>query len=257
MERPTRHSPASCTRHFTAQAPERDEPPKDTGTSTPAAGGGPVFNFHFNNSTIGAIGGGTGVTVTGSVTMPTSTASRVDAPRAPTGSGRTAVSTASTPASTTPSTATTPGEGLASVYLSYGDTDLPFAERLFEALESAGVPVFFRHEHAVPGAKIHRSARKSIREYDHVILLCSERSLPAASVASELDEMLAREFEDGASERIIPVLLDDFLFNRWTPRQPDIRQTILDRVPLDMKGADRDSVKFEKAFRRLLGALRG
>ncbi len=146
---------------------------------------------------------------------------------------------------------------LAAVYLSYGDDDLPAARRLYEALEAGNVPVFFRHEHAVPGSHRHRSARKNIREYEHVILLCSERSLSAPSVMSELDEMLSPEFDDGASERIIPVLLDDFTSQGWQPRHPDIRRAVLDRVPLDMKGADLERTKFEKAMKRLLGALKG
>jgi hypothetical protein len=145
---------------------------------------------------------------------------------------------------------------LASVYLSYGDEDLPAARRLHAALEAAAVPVFFRHEHAVPGAKIHRVARRNIREYEHVILLCSERSLRTPSVVSELDEMLSREFDDGASERIIPVLLDNYVFQGWQPRHPDIRQSVLDRVPLDLKGTEQDRVKFEKGMKRLLGALK-
>lgn len=159
-----------------------------------------------------------------------------------------------------PSLATvTPVEApaLASVYLSYGDDDQPFARRLFEGLEAAGVPVFYRHEHAVPGAKHHRSARRSIREYEHVILLCSERSLQAASVLSELDEMLSREFDEGAAERIIPILLDDFASTGWQPRHPDLRRAVRDRVALDMKGAEADRSKFEKALKRLLGALNG
>jgi len=197
----------------------------------PAADGSPTFNISISNSTIGGFGAGAGVAVTGTVAMPASTATSSGAP-AVQGTG----ATSAIPLTST----TTPAGELASVYLSYGDADLPFAERLFQALEAAGVSVFFRHEHAVPGAKVHRSARNNIREYDHVILLCSERSLPAASVASELDEMLAREFGEGASERIIPVLLDDFVRDGWTPRQPDIRQTVLDRVPLDMKGTDKD-----------------
>ncbi len=190
--------------------------------------------------------------------MPASTAGSPHAPeperRSP---GRPAAETPSRPTATPSRPTVTPAELPASVYLSYGDADLAFAEKLYEALEAADVPVFFRHEHAVPGAKVHRSARRSIRDYDHVILLCSERSLPATSVISELDEMLSREFEDGASERIIPVVLDDFASDGWTPRHPDIRRAVLDRVPLDMKGVDRDTVRFEKALKRLLVALRG
>jgi hypothetical protein len=76
-------------------------------------------------------------------------------------------------------------------------------------------------------------------------------------VMSELDEMLSREFDDGASERIIPVLLDNYASEGWAPRQPDIRRAVLDRVPLDMKGAEGDGAKFERAMKRLLGALKG
>ncbi len=168
---------------------------------------------------------------------------------------RHAAAPAPTPTRASATDAATPT--LASVYLSYGDEDLPFARQLYEALEAAGVPVFFRHEHAVLGAHRHRSARSSLREYEHVILLCSGHSLRAASVMSELDEMLSREFDEGAAERIIPVLLDDFASTGWQPRHPDLRRAVLDRVALDMQGAEADRSKFDKAMKRLLGALKG
>ncbi|WP_437545667.1 toll/interleukin-1 receptor domain-containing protein [Sorangium sp. So ce367] len=153
----------------------------------------------------------------------------------------------------TPAKTATP----ASVYLSYGDEDVPFAQKLYEALEASGVPVFFRSEHAIPGTKHHRSARRNIREYEHVVLLCSEHSLCASNVLSELDEMLSREFDDGASERIIPILLDDYVREDWAPRHADLKRAVLDRVLLDMKGAEGDRSKFDKAVKRLLRALKG
>lgn len=245
--------PADAPRASLPGAPSAEHEAKatpataDRAVPPPVAGGSQVFNFHITNSTIGALGGGTDVKVTGTVNMLPSSAA---GPRTAAAQG-----TRAEPVTPAKAPAATAGD-LASVYLSYGDADLPFAQKLYEALEEAGVPVFFRHEHAVPGAKVHRSARRSIREYEHVILFCSARSLPTPSVISELDEMLAREFGEGASERIIPILLDDFASDGWTPRPPDIRQTVLDRVPLDMKGAAGDGGKFQRALKRLLGALK-
>jgi hypothetical protein len=210
--------------------------------------GAPTFNIHITNSTVGGIGAGTDLTVAGVVIAPMDPAASFLATEPPKPTSKRMPATQSSEVR---------AAALASVYLSYGDEDVPFAQKLYEALEAAGVPIFFRHEHAVPGAKQHRSARRSIRDYEHIVLLCSARSLPTTSVISELDEMLSREFDDGASERIIPILLDDYAFKGWQPRHPDIRQAVLGRVPLDMKGTERDRAKFERAFRRLLGALGG
>ncbi len=145
----------------------------------------------------------------------------------------------------------------ASVYLSYGDQDLPFARRLYEALEAAGVPIFFREEHDKPGVHQHRIARKGVNEYDHVLLLCSKRSLDDSRVLAELEEILGREHREGGAERIIPIWLDRYVDEGWKPAHPDVVHAVADRTPLHMEGAEGDAAKFEKALKRLLGALEG
>lgn len=145
----------------------------------------------------------------------------------------------------------------ASVYLSYGDEDLPFARRLFEALEAAGVHVFFREEHDRPGMKQHRAARKGVYEYDHVLLICSKRSLDDPTVLAELENILGREHREGGAERIIPIWLDRYVEEGWQPEHEDVVQAVTDRTPLRMEGVEHDEAKFTKGIERLLRALKG
>jgi hypothetical protein len=143
-----------------------------------------------------------------------------------------------------------------STFISYGGPDEPFARRLHEALHGAGVETFFFAEHALPGEKLHRLMRRGVNEHDRVILICSQASLDRNGVLNEIEETLAREARDGGAAYLIPIRLDDYLFARWRPANPDVAQALKDRVVADFRGTDSDGAKFDAQLARLLSALR-
>jgi hypothetical protein len=59
-------------------------------------------------------------------------------------------------------------------------------------------------------------------EYDCVVLICSENSLVRAEVLNEIEQVRIREANEGGSEILIPITIDDFLFVGWNPENPDV-----------------------------------
>lgn len=142
-----------------------------------------------------------------------------------------------------------------SAFISYGGPDELFARRLCETLQQKRVRCFLFTEHAIPGAKLHRTVRKGIAEYDRVILICSRASLNRKGVLTELEETLDREHRDG-EHYLIPIRLDDYVFNGWKPKNPDVAQAVRDRVVADFTGADQDEAKLQAGLLKLISALR-
>lgn len=143
-----------------------------------------------------------------------------------------------------------------STFISYGGPDEQFARKLHEALQSNGVTTFFFPEHAVPGKKLHRTMRQGVNSYDRVILMCSQASLDRPGVLNEIEETLARESRNGGAEYLIPIRLDNYLFDGWNPPNPDVAQTSKDRVVADFRGAKTSKAKFNVQLMRLLDALK-
>jgi hypothetical protein len=106
---------------------------------------------------------------------------------------------------------------LQSIFISYGGPDEDFARKLYEALHSNGVRTFFFPEHAELGEKLHDTMRNGVNEHDRVVLVCSKASLDRPGVLNELEEILAREARDGGASYLIPIRLDDYVFNGWNP----------------------------------------
>jgi len=143
-----------------------------------------------------------------------------------------------------------------STFISYGSPDEAFARALYAALRRNGVTTFFFAEHAIPGEKLHRIMRRGVNEYDRVILVCSRASLDRKGVLNEIEETIAREARDGGAAYLIPIRLDDYVFAGWNPPNPDMKQTVRDRVVADFEGADPDTAKFDAGVRRLIAALK-
>lgn len=242
----------------------------------PPGRGGDVYNINFNNSVVGSFGAGQGVTVSGTATVnsnPTQAAVQEKARRSsglpiqlknarlsPVLNGTELIELlAGCQEASKRVEAEQPGmtdTAKASVYLSYGDDDLPSARPIYEALEAAGVFVFFRHEHAVPGTKHHRQARSCLREYEHVVLVCSERSLLAANVLHELNELLLPP-QAGGSRRLVTVVLDNFCYVDWNPRDIQIRLDVLAAEGINLSGVDQEASRFQKGIQALLVLLNG
>lgn len=148
-----------------------------------------------------------------------------------------------------------------SVFISFGGPDEPFARKLFEALHSNGVRTFFFPEHAEPGKPLHRLMRDAVKEHDRVVLVCSKNSLTRNGVLVEIEESLRRESKQGGEMILIPITLDDFIYeekdeDKWQPPDPGTRDALLARVVADFRGLDKEPAKFDVEVLKLLRALR-
>jgi len=142
-----------------------------------------------------------------------------------------------------------------SVFISYGGGDEPTAARLSGVLEAAGVDTFFFPASGTIGERLHRVMRVNVTDYDRVLLVCSKRSLDRPGVLNEIEECLVREAREGGSEILIPIRLDDYVFDGWSPDRSDLADAVKARVIGDFRTATTDPFAFRAAVDRLLQAL--
>jgi uncharacterized SAM-dependent methyltransferase len=150
---------------------------------------------------------------------------------------------------------TDPRTSWESAFISYGSPDQAFAEKLNKALNEEGIETFFFRLDSVPGDSAHSIMRKGVNEFDRTILICSKRSLERLAVRNEIDLVLARESREGGSRRLLPITIDDYVFDTWSPEDAHLKTALLDRYICDFTDGDADDVKFRCAFEQLLKAL--
>lgn len=144
---------------------------------------------------------------------------------------------------------------LQSTFISYGGPDEAFARKLNDALERRGVNTFFFKDDAPAGEKLHRVMRKGVNGHDRVILVCSKASLQRPGLVNELEETLARESRDGGRTYLLPVRLDDYVIDGWTPKDPDVAAAVRDRVIADFRQHE-DQGEFERGVSKLIAVLK-
>lgn len=143
-----------------------------------------------------------------------------------------------------------------SVFISYGGPDADIARRFYDWLRSRGVHCFFFPESATPGVRLHRSMSEGVREYDRILLLCSQHSLNRTGVLFEIEQVLLREAEEGGTELLVPVVLDNYMFAEWQPSRPDAARQVRARVVADFRDTLSERELFDRQMNRLLRALR-
>lgn len=138
-----------------------------------------------------------------------------------------------------------------STFISYGAPDENFANRLNSDLEKNGVTTFFFPFDAVFGEKLHSTMRR-VDDYDRIILICSAQSLHRKGVQNEIEKVLEREAREGGSSLLIPITIDNYIFEDWAPVRPALKGEILNRVVADFRNND----SYKDQLHRLLRALR-
>ncbi len=133
-----------------------------------------------------------------------------------------------------------------SVAISYGGLDELEATYLNDFLIQNGVTTWFYPENSLPGEKLHRMMNNMINDADRVILLCSKRSLHRKGVLNELERILEREAKEGGSAILIPIALDQYVFEEWKPEKKDLANQIRSRNIINWE---------PKKMHRLLSAL--
>ncbi len=121
------------------------------------------------------------------------------------------------------------------------------------SLKAEGVTTFFFRDDAVPGDELHAMMRRGVNEHDRVILVCSEASLNRNGLLNEIKETLRREARDGGRSYLIPVVLDDYLFDAWKPSDPGLApEAVTSRVAADF----RKPAEFKAGVAKLVKALK-
>lgn len=141
-----------------------------------------------------------------------------------------------------------------SCFISYGQPDLPFAQKLHKALTARGVSCWLYPLDRTPGKRTWEEISKVRREADRMVVLCSAGALVRDGVLKEIEEQI-----DEDPGKIIPVSLDDL----WKEpgfkvmRGPrDLKPFLMERNYADFAGWDSDSERYDKALEELLRALR-
>ena len=142
-------------------------------------------------------------------------------------------------------------------FISYGQPDDAFARRLYESLTARGVTAYYFPETAHPGERLSNELRRQIKLHDRFLLVCSEASLNRAGVRNEIQETFDREARDGGASYLIPILLDNYLFDPdgWRSEEPDLAEAVQARSALDFRGALDDPDEYERKLTRLLEVL--
>jgi hypothetical protein len=164
---------------------------------------------------------------------------------------------------------------LQSVFISYGRHDHDISEAVRTSLGENGVKTWWWHDNAPAGGRIHRVVRTGIRKYDRMVLLMSESSLRRMGVINEIVECLQREAREGASDIVIPVVLDGAIYGEWwtadvesgadgsrppteweVEQRQDLHGVLMDRVHVDLREAQPGDAKWNDGMRRILAVLK-
>src|SRR5579864_2379265 len=143
-----------------------------------------------------------------------------------------------------------------STFISYGGPDEAFARKLYNALRSHGVVVFFFPESATLGERIDNEVFRRIQDNDRILLICSKDSLDRPGVLNEIQETLDREARDGGATYLLPVMLDDYVLTGWHAAQPELAERIGRRIIGDFSKAKRSKANFDTALERVIDALK-
>jgi hypothetical protein len=164
---------------------------------------------------------------------------------------------------------------LQSVFISYGRYDHDVSEAIRTSLGENGVKTWWWPDNAPAGGRTHRVVRTGIKKYDRMVLLISDSSLRRQGVINEIVECLQREAREGASDVVIPVVLDGAIYGEWwtadvesgadgtrppteheIEQRKDIHGVLMERVHVDLKGAEPGDAKWNDGMRRILAVLK-
>ena len=134
-------------------------------------------------------------------------------------------------------------------FISYGQPDLAFAQKLYADLEARGVSCWLYAMDATPGARNWKEIGDKRRGADKVLVLCSAPSLIRDGVLKEIEEQI-----DDDPDKLVPISLDDL----WKEKGFRVMRVDRDLKPFlhDRNYADFASLPCEEAMERLLRGLR-
>ncbi len=115
---------------------------------------------------------------------------------------------------------------------------------------------WFDEKDLLPGERIADKIDEGIESNDCIVLVCSESALTSWWVDKEIEKALRRDREEWKAGRrtmrLIPITIDDFVFERWESGKKDsvLELSIGDFRNWRVKGS------YESSLEKLLTALR-
>ncbi|MBF6341257.1 toll/interleukin-1 receptor domain-containing protein [Nocardia abscessus] len=138
-----------------------------------------------------------------------------------------------------------------SAFISYSHSDKEFAKRMHTTLESNGIRCWLDEKNMKPGERILDAVDTAISSHDRLILCCSETSLQSWWVHDEIRKVIEIERRASTDLKIIPLLLDNYLIEKWTD---GLASDLRSRLAVDFRGW-RNPRQWATAIEKLLLAL--
>lgn len=140
------------------------------------------------------------------------------------------------------------------VFISYGDSDQKIAAKINLYLKNRGIKTWFFLDDALPGEKLHRMMYEGVNKHDRVLLICSEQSLIRSGLLNELERVLERETNEGGSQILLPIRLDDYVLTDWAPEKRDIASQVRSRV-ITKINEEHTEAEFNQQLEKIVLAL--
>lgn len=150
-------------------------------------------------------------------------------------------------------------ENYFSCFISYSHQDREFAKRLFTVLDSRHIRCWLDERQMLPGDDIYDEVDRGIRQWDKVLLCCSEHSLSSWWVDNEINSSFEKErtlmAERGEKTLVlIPLDLDGFMFSpKWKSGK---KAEVQSRIAARFVGWEDDQTKFDDACKKVIRTLR-
>ena len=137
-------------------------------------------------------------------------------------------------------------------FLSYSSKDGPFARKLYESLEQAGVRVFWDKFDVLPGESLRDQIIEAIHEHDRLVVVLSESAMASDWVRQEIELAWYHKRESLVPIRLVEI--DDI--RAWTARNPGLPELAAQFPVLDFSSWQDEGV-YDHAVSLLLRSLAG
>ncbi len=152
-----------------------------------------------------------------------------------------------------------------SCFISHGEPDLPFAERLLADLRQQNVSCWHYKQDMRGGKDWEDQINRAIKVHDKLILICSRSSIYRKNVVAEILHAVNEE-RATSKQKLFPIMLDDHILSKEM-LDDEIRHVKAGLWPgvwveevkrkhiPDFSGWDTDNKKYQTEFKKLLEAL--
>jgi hypothetical protein len=145
-----------------------------------------------------------------------------------------------------------------SCFISFGDDDRVFADRLYRDLKGEGFRCWKFDEDAIIGKETWANISQAISLHEKAIVICSQSGLRRPAVQREIERILRKEDRlklqvppPAECDVLVPIMLDGYILSEWKhPRQEDVTSKVIG----DFRQWE-DEKEYKKSLRKLKKSL--